>query len=747
MKYHAQKNGSARTAPPPSPQQRALARGLEHHKAGRLADAEAAYRQILAADPAYAPALNLLGSLADQVGHHAAAVELISQAIRIEPIAPSYHNNLGVAHQNLGQLEAAAGSYERALALQPDRVDALSNLGVVLQELGQPEEALSSFERSLKLRPNNPDVLNNVGALYLTLKQLDEAEARIRRALKLRPGYTEALNNLGNVMVARRRWDEAVTLLTQVVQQAPDYSNGWINLGHALKGSERFQEACAAYERFLALSPGLPAGLMGLGDALQGRGEYQRALACYEQAHGDPALVLDLHERRASALLRLGRLRDAEDVYRRYLEIDPAAARVHSELIFTLDLREGAEAEAWHERQRWNAHFGPRPGATRAPHTNRPDPDRPLRVGYVSADFRQHSAGFGILPILRAHDHSRVTVICYSGVTKRDDLTEQFRSLADVWHDVHDLSDDALEALIRADEIDILVDLSGHSAGNRLPVFAREPAPAQVTAWGYATGTGLETMHYFLADPVVVPPEAHDFYVEEIVNLPSLICYESPDGLPPVVAPPAVARGYVTFGAFNRPEKISPSVRDVWAAILARLPDARLLLKSGRLIDDPTNHQIVDHLVARGIDRDRIELLGNTQHLEHLVAHGEIDILLDTFPHGGGITSIEALLMGVPVVTLLGERVAGRLAASFLTTLGLDDLIARTPDEYLEIAARLAGDLERLTHERATLRERLLATPIANGRRYTEALEGAYRQVWQRWCHQQAERSEYTRDE
>jgi predicted O-linked N-acetylglucosamine transferase (SPINDLY family) len=282
------------------------------------------------------------------------------------------------------------------------------------------------------------------------------------------------------------------------------------------------------------------------------------------------------------------------------------------------------------------------------------------------------------------------------------------------------------------------VDLSGHSGGNRLPVFAREPAPVQVTAWGYATGTGLDAMRYFLADPVAVPPEAQRYYAEEIVNLPSLFCYEPPAYMPPGTPPPAAERGYVTFGAFNRMEKVSPGTRDAWARILMSVPGSRLVVKTLRHDADPACQQLVNDLAARGVDRTRIEVRDNSTHEEHLAAHADVDILLDTFPHGGGVTSVEALLMGVPVVTLLGDRVAGRLAASCLTTLQMDDLVAGSADEYVEIAVRLASTPDRLAHERATLRERVLASPLANAERYTRAVEATYRDLWRRWTKSQA---------
>jgi predicted O-linked N-acetylglucosamine transferase (SPINDLY family) len=355
-------------------------------------------------------------------------------------------------------------------------------------------------------------------------------------------------------------------------------------------------------------------------------------------------------------------------------------------------------------------------------------------VGYVSADLRNHSVANAVLPILRHHDHGRVSVACYSGVTRPDHVTAEIRALADRWHDVAELSDDDLAARIRADQVDILVDLSGHSGGNRLPVFAREPAPIQVTAWGYGAGTGLDAMHYFLADPIAVPPEHRGTYAEQIVDLPSILCYEPPAHAPAVAPPPAGARGYVTFGAFNRLPKITARTLETWARVLVAVPSARLVIKCVGADAPSERDHLLGSLSEHGVHPDRVTILGRTSQPDHLAAHGGVDLMLDTFPQSGGITTMDALLMGVPVVTLLGQRVTGRASASFLTTLGLTDLVAQTPDEYVEIAARLAGDLERLARERATLRERLLTSPLGDAALYTRAVEAAYREIWHRWC-------------
>jgi predicted O-linked N-acetylglucosamine transferase (SPINDLY family) len=715
-----------------------LEEGLAAHQAGKLDVAEARYREILRRTPAQPDAVHLLGVVALQTERLAEADTLIRRALTLAPEQPTFWNSLGVLQRTQGQLSDSAASFAQAVAFGPDYVDGWANLvgiretlgerageaaalehltrllpghargwgrlGILAADAGRLEAAAALLERAATLAPDDAEVWSSLGTIQLRLGRLDEAVTSQHRALALQPENTAMMNNLGSALVARGDWQEAADLLARGVALAPADANGWTNLGHALKGLRRLDEAAHCYARALDQRPADAETYQHLGITLQ----------------------------------VLGRLPEAIAAYRQSLALIPDQAAIHSALIFTLDLLEGAEVEAGQERARWNARFGPKPGAI-LPHLNDRHPDRPLRVGYVSADFLNHSAGFIALPILQSHDHTRVSVVCYSGVRKPDAMTARFQAAADLWHDVADLSDDDLAALIRADQIDVLVDLSGHSAGNRLPVFARKPAPVQITAWGYATGTGLSTMDYFLADPIVVPAEAHHAYTETVVNLPNVVCYTLPVTHPDVAPAPMLSRGQITFGAFNRLSKVSPGAVAAWARVLAAVPTAHLIVKTGSQDTDAARQRLLADLEALGVSRERVEVRRGTSQFEHLAAHADIDVMLDTFPHTGGITSLEAILMGVPTVTLLGERVAGRLSASFLAALGLDRLVARTLDEYVAIATEVAASPAWLEHERATLRARLLASPIADVQRYTRAVEETYQALWQRWRDEETE--------
>ncbi|MCC7370361.1 MAG: tetratricopeptide repeat protein [Chloroflexi bacterium] len=710
-----------------------LAQALAAHQSGRLADAERLYRRVLQAQPANPDALHLLGVVALQSGRHAEAVTSIRRALDAMPGQVNFWNSLAIVYQQQGDLPAEADAWAQVTALQPGHAAAWRRRGELAYVQDQPELACECLRQCAALAPNDVDVWSNLGVIQLRLWRLADAEASLRRALALQPDSLSAQTNLGAVLVADSRWPEALAALEIVTRRAPDDPKGWLNLGHTFQGLDRFEEALAAFDRALTLAPDLGPAMIGKGDAYQGLSDQHTALRWYEAALRVSPTELILHEHIAAAQQALGQVDAAISTLRHCLTLDPACDRNHSNLIFALDHHEGHGAAAWDERLAWNRSVSTRTRHLRRPHTNDRTPDRPLRVGYVSADYRFHSAGFAVLPVLKAHDRAKVRVYCYSNVKRHDQITDQARGIADVWHDVERLTDDELAALIRRDEIDILVDLAGHAADNRLPVFAQAPAPVQVTAWGYATGTGLETVQYFLVDPYIVPPDARRWYTEEIITLPTLMCYEAPCGLPPLSESPFLSHGHVTLGAFNRLEKISTATRETWARLLAATPNAHLVVKTGGRTAQG-RQSLVDELVARGAPRDRITILGATPQYENLIALGEIDILLDTFPHGGGITSIEALLMGTPVVTMLGERVSGRVSASFLNTLGLDDLVARTPDAYIATVQRLAADREQLLHERTTLRERILASPMGDPAIFTAALEAVYRGLWQRWC-------------
>jgi predicted O-linked N-acetylglucosamine transferase (SPINDLY family) len=472
------------------------------------------------------------------------------------------------------------------------------------------------------------------------------------------------------------------------------------NLANALVSAGQSGEGIEVYERLVQSKPGFAVAHMNLGNALGHTGHFDDVIA----------------------------------MYRRALEVKPDFADAHSNLIFVLDMMPSVGmGELQAERRRWDeVHAAP---LWREPvHGNDRSPARRLRIGYVSADLRQHSASRTFVGILTQYDRTQFEVVAYSNhAGKGDAFTERLRQGVTLWRDIAHLSDEAVAQLIREDGIDILVDLSGHSAGNRLLVFARKPAPIQVTGWGYGSSTGMRAMDVFFTDRVLVPPEERHYFTEEVRYQASAWGCYTIDAFPPVSALPALSEGVLTFGSFNRLAKVSEQAYGAWAQVLLALPGSRLLLKTPELDDAANRERVLGHFTQAGVEAERIILQGKTDWNEHMQAYGRVDIALDPFPHGGGITTLEGLMMGVPVVTLCWPSIAGRLSASIVTVLGLSDWIAQTQEDYVRLAVQKAADVQGLAALRGRLRG-IVSSVLGDQQAYVRSVEAEYRQLWQRWC-------------
>lgn len=423
--------------------------------------------------------------------------------------------------------------------------------------------------------------------------------------------------------------------------------------------------------------------------------------------------------------------------YRQAIRLDPLNVTSWTNLLFALDHHpEATPALRLAERRAFNAVHCASLTAAAAPHENDRDPDRRLKVGYVSADFRDHSASVTFCPVILGHDHEAVEVWCYDASSDRQDqYTAQFQAAADHWVPIADRSDEDVARQIRADRIDILVDLSGYSTGGRLKVFARKPAPVQVTGWGHASGTGLDCMDYLISDAVTIPPEHEGQYHEQILRLPCALGFDTRPPWPDVAPPPAERNGYVTFGYLGRAYKLNEHTLATWAEIMRRLPTARLILKSAEYANQVLREWVLGEFEALGVPSERVSIRGSTTRLLHLATYNEIDVHLDPFPHGGGVTTLEACLMGVPTVTLLGDYVCGRIGASIIHQVDQGANVVRTVGDYIEAAEDAAGQDRRYFDERLALRESILSSVIADPRAYAASVEQAYRDVWRRHCH------------
>ncbi|MEO5376115.1 MAG: tetratricopeptide repeat protein, partial [Alphaproteobacteria bacterium] len=587
------------------------------------------------------------------------------------------------------------------ITLAPDLAEAHGRAGVVLEALGRQEEAEASLRQAAALDPGYGEWQGRLGALLLDRGRGDEALVCFDRAIALKMVDAGLLINRGTLLGNRGRYDEAMNDLRRACELAPDLPEAYLVMGRMHDRRNRFAEAEACFRRVVELQPEHAEAHFSIANALWFRGAHAEAVAGF----------------------------------RRVIALDPGFLPAQVNLIFSLDTDPARTlADHLEERRAFHRFHIARGVGAAYSYDNDPDPERPLRIGYVSSDFRRHSAARVVGPVLFNHDRDRFIVHCYSGVAVEDDMTERFRRHASVWRRTKTLSDQALADMVRADGIDILVDLSGYTSSCRLLVFARKPAPVQVTAWGCAHGTGLSTVDALFADPVYIPPGDRQFFAESVIDLPSFMPYQASEQAPAVAPLPALTAGHVTFGCLNNIIKITSQAIAIWAKIMNAVPGARFRVKDS-MLDDPNQRRRIMALFAdNGVDAGRLDLLGQTNHVDHLAAYGAVDIALDPFPQNGGVSTLEALWMGVPVVVLAGTTPAGRNGIAINTGIGLDRFVAATPEAYQDIAIAAAGDLAGLADLRGALRRRVATSPFGDHARYIRAVEDAYRTLWRRWC-------------
>jgi predicted O-linked N-acetylglucosamine transferase (SPINDLY family) len=568
-------------------------------------------------------------------------------------------------------------------------------------QAGELAQAEQLYRRIVDSDPRHAEALHMLAVLALSGGYVDQAEGLLRRSIGEAPRRAEAHLTLGNVFLARGDLLEAEKAYRTAIKRRPGYAEAMSNLASLFNRQHRLGEAIEWARRAAAIKPDYPESFNTLG----------------------------------TALVRQGFAHEGVEAYRAGTAVAPAGSHLWLHLLIALHYLPDFSPDdlfALHVRIGRELSEGLPPAAD---FSNRRDPERRLRVGYLSADFRQHSVAHFILPVLRSHERSVVEVFCYSDVVSPDAITERAQSLVDAWRPTSGLSDESLARAIREDGIDVLVDLSGHMF-NRLGVFARRAAPVQVTYLGYPNTTGLPAMDYRLTDSFADPAgEADARATEKLLRLdPCAWCYE-PVEVGPQVAP--AKTGPITFCSFNVLAKASAPAMETWARILLQVPGSRLSVKTISL-DDPTARQgFVREMQRLGVEPSRLELRGFLAEARaHLAAYAEVDIALDPFPYNGTTTTCEALWMGVPVVALAGRAHVGRVGVSLLNAVGLAELVASDHDDYVRIAVALANDRRRLAELRAGLRERMLASPLMDAAGFCRRLEAAYREMWHGWCSQ-----------
>jgi protein O-GlcNAc transferase len=738
---------------------------------GQLDEAKGCYLKALELRPAFAEVHVNLGSLYQLQDQWDLSATHFEAAAALQPALAAAHYNLGVTRQHQGQYPQALAAYQRALASNPALAAAHNNMGVVYKELERLDEAIAAYQAALALQPGFAEALNNLGGAWHDKRDYPAAIESFEHALTMRPDYAEAYYNLGLSHHAAFHHHDALICFQNAVHLKPDYAEPYAMLALTHADLGQHAEALAWCEKTLAMWPDSPAAHFNLGVAYANMNRQADAVACFQQAIALKPQFADAHNNLGVAYKELGRYDEAvtsfetaialrpafaeaynnlgsalkdqgkpdesRQMYENAISIAPDYAAAHNNLLLSMQYAAGITQQQLYEMHlRFGAQFEPPLAKLRFAHQPGGDPAKRLKIGYVSADFRRHAVAFFIEPILAHHNKQDVEVFCYYAHTLEDEFTARIRADADHWIGCHGMSDQQLAERIHADGVDILVDLAGHSAGNRLLAFARKPAPVQASFIGYPSTTGLRSIDYRITDGYAEPPgQSEHVNVETLWRLPEIFCcYAAHPSSPAVIDhPPHEDNGYITFGCFNNYAKVSDGAIVLWAAIMERVPGSRLMLEILGL-DNPGMREGVEQRFARlGIDPARLILIVNDRR-NQFVLYNRIDIALDPFPCNGGTTSFDTLWMGVPFVTLAGTNFISRLGVTILHNDGLDELIAANEKEYIQIASDLALDPARLRQLRSGLRERTRASPLMDIARFTRHLEQAYRAMWARWC-------------
>ncbi|PZD73409.1 TPR repeat-containing protein YrrB [Acaryochloris thomasi RCC1774] len=695
---------------------------------GNAAEAESAFRQSIQLQPNLAAAHFNLGRLLQQQEQLEVAAICYRAAISHNPQLTRAHTNLGNTLKALGRFDEAVRCHQQAIALSPNDPEAHYNLGNALSAQGNDAAAILAYQESLRSRPEWLEAHLRLVALLQEQKNFTAAEQQLKQARIHHPQNADVVTRLALVLKAQRRFEDAIALLKRLLSQNPANAAAHCNLGSVYSDQGRFEDAIAHLRQALQLDPDLTQAHINLGFTLGVVGQVSGAIT-----HCQKAIALEPDS--ASAYINLGfaltaqgRIPEAIASFQTLLKLEPDYHPAQSNFLYALNYDSSYSRDFIAEaHRRWGAQ-------EQAKVTTLPSYsiDQPLRIGYLSPDFRQHSVAYFIEPILKHHDREAFQVYCYANVAVPDADTERIKALGHLWRDVYALTDEQLADLIQEDHIDILIDLAGHTGNNRLPVFARQPAPIQITYLGYPNTTGLTTMNYRITDALADPPGLTECdYTETLIRLPQcFLCYQPPPNAPPVNNLPALTTGNLTLGSCNNLAKLSPQVIECWAKILQALPEAQLLMKMRCLDDPPTQERFWRLFAQHDISRERVQLYGPLQDsAEHLAFYHRLDLALDPFPYNGTTTTCESLWMGVPVITLAGQTHVSRVGLSLLSTVGLAKWVTYSPEAYVERVIAATLDLEKLATLRSTLRSTMAVSALCNAEDQTRALEHLFSKI------------------
>ena len=690
------------------------------------------YQKAIDLDPLYAEAYNDLGVIFQQIGKHKASEEALSRAVAIRPDYASAYNNLGNAFKALERLDDAIDSYQKAIDADPNYVEAHTNLGLLLKHTARYEESIASFSRAIVLEPDDTLAHNGLGGCYQSLNRFEDALSCFRAVVEIQPNNIDGVTNLANTMVQSGLLKEAVEAYQLGLKLDPENEGLLNNLGFALCSLGLYEQAIGYLNSAILFKPDYIRPYNNLGLALNGLHKFAEAIDYYNRA-----IELDCNYELAYnnlgvVLRNLGRDHEALDNYNRAIELNPDSPPPYSNRQYCMSHMEAiSPAEQLTSAKHYGKLIASQVGGRYTSWPVKSASDK-LVIGFVSGDFRGHPVGFALEGLVAAIDQSKFELVAFTSDVREDALTARIKPFFSKWVKIFGQDDPSAAQLIQSHGVHILIDLSGHTAGNRLPLFAYKAAPVQVSWLGYWSTTGVAEIDYKLGDNFLTPADQDEFFSEHIWRLPnSFLCFAPPKVDLPVVPLPAINSGQVTFGCFNQFSKVTDQVVAVWSKILSAVPGSRLILKMAALSDDKAVASARARFAVQGISGDQLILEGGAPYEEYLARYQDIDIALDPFPYPGGATTIESLWMAVPVLTKRGGLLPlSRQGASLMHNAGLSDWIAEDDGDYIAKAIAFAGDIDRLGHLRSRLRQQVVASPLFDGQRFAGDFEIAMQGMW-----------------
>ncbi|XP_022977518.1 probable UDP-N-acetylglucosamine--peptide N-acetylglucosaminyltransferase SPINDLY isoform X2 [Cucurbita maxima] len=729
-------------------------RGILYKEEGRLMEAVESYKKALRVDPSYRPAaeclavvLTDLGTSLKLSGDSQDGIQKYYEALKIDPhYAPAYYN-LGVVYSEMMQYDTALNCYEKAAFERPMYAEAYCNMGVIFKNRGDLESAIACYERCLAVSPNFEIAKNNMAIALTDLGtkvklegDINQGVAYYKRALYYNWHYADALYNLGVAYGEMLKFDKAIVSYELAFHFNPHCAEACNNLGVIYKDQDNLDKAVECYQLALSIKPNFSQSLNNLGVVYTVQGKMDAAASMIEKAILANPTYAEAYNNLGVLNRDAGNISMAVDAYERCLKIDPDSRNAGQNRLLAMNyIDEGHKHKLYEAHRDWGRRFM-RLYPQYKSWDNPKDPERPLVIGYVSPDYFTHSVSYFIEAPLVHHDYANYKVVVYSAVVKGDAKTIRFRDKVlkhgGVWRDIYGIDEKKVASMVREDKVDILVELTGHTANNKLGMMACRPAPLQVTWIGYPNTTGLPTIDYRISDALADPPNTKQKHVEELVRLPeSFLCYTPSPEAGTVSSAPALSNGFITFGSFNNLAKITPKVLQVWARILCAIPNSRLVVKCKPFGCDSVRQRFLSTLEQLGLESQRVDLLPLILlNHDHMQAYSLMDISLDTFPYAGTTTTCESLYMGVPCVTMAGSVHAHNVGVSLLSNVGLGHLVAKNEEEYVKLALQLASDVTALSNLRMSLRNLMSKSPVCDGPNFILHLESTYRKMWQRYC-------------